>query len=343
MPRSARLAVADQLGASMRSYLFALIVTSLASLFITPAYALRANTYVASTGTDSGACSYLAPCRNFTYALGQVQSGGTVTALDSAGYSPFTINKAVTITAPPGVTPIISAGAGGVAITITAQSTDNIVLSGLNLNGAGVAYNGIVFNSGGSLMVADCVLQNFFYTGDTTTGNGIILQPTSGTLYFTIKNTIAVNNGNTGFYYFLVSGSPIATGVIDHFVATNNSLAGISVFTDSSGGSTILTVSNSVVGNSPNYGMFLKNQSNKSLLVTIDNVSATGNLIGIDASFTAKVLLSRSAITGNGTGISNQTSSNTFFTYKDNRINENTADFCIGGNCIPLNTALALQ
>ena len=50
-------------------------------------------------------------------------------------------------------------------------------------------------------------------------------------------------------------------------------------------------------------------------------------------------LLGRSVITGNGTGIFNGTSPNTFFTYKDNSISENSTDITTSS---PLNT-LTLQ
>jgi hypothetical protein len=60
--------------------------------------------------------------------------------------------------------------------------------------------------------------------------------------------------------------------------------------------------------------------------VSIDNVSASGNFIGIQDNFNANVLLGRSVIIGNSTGIQNDTSPNTFYTYGNNQINENNTD-----------------
>jgi len=51
------------------------------------------------------------------------------------------------------------------------------------------------------------------------------------------------------------------------------------------------------------------------------------------------VLLGRSIITGNGTGIDNATSPNSFFTYKDNRI---TGNIKTDIDC-PMNATVALQ
>ena len=57
------------------------------------------------------------------------------------------------------------------------------------------------------------------------------------------------------------------------------------------------------------------------------------------------MLLGRSVITGNsGYGIFNGTSPNTFYTYKDNRINLNTIpDVGTSGGSSALNTSLSLQ
>ena len=58
----------------------------------------------------------------------------------------------------------------------------------------------------------------------------------------------------------------------------------------------------------------------------LDNVTVGGNFFGIVASTPANVLLGRSVITGNGTGVQNSTSPNTFYSYGDNRINLNGTD-----------------
>src|SRR5262249_15375604 len=135
-----------------------------------PAYA-RLNVYVANSGTDVGACSLGAPCKTFQYALNQVQAGGIVTALDSAGYSPFTITKSVTIMAPAGVSPLILTPPNGDAITIIIGPTDTVSLRGLTLDGGGVASDGIDFEGAGNLEIVDCVVRKF-----TDVGLGFVPQ-----------------------------------------------------------------------------------------------------------------------------------------------------------------------
>jgi len=74
------------------------LATALAcSLVSAPAHA-RARVFVASYGNDANPCTFLSPCRNFQAAVNAVDAGGEVTAIDSAGFGPIDIVKAVTIT-----------------------------------------------------------------------------------------------------------------------------------------------------------------------------------------------------------------------------------------------------
>jgi hypothetical protein len=319
-----------------KSLCIAAITAFACSLATAPANA-RARVFVASYGNDANPCTFGSPCKTFQQAVNVVDPGGEVTAIDSAGFGPITISRAVTITSPDGVEAGIVASAGADAIDINAGANDAVVLRGLTLDGGGVAYNGIVLNSGASLTVTNCVIQNFVYTGSgVTTGNGILMQPTSGTLDFTITNTTAVNNGFIGINYYLRGGAPNAKGVIDH-VTTNANIDGMNVNTFmSSGGTTVVAISNSVTSNNSSVGIYVYGPATK---VSIDNVSITGNDQGIVAfGPPVNVLLGRSVITGNNFGIVNGTS-NTLYTYKDNRINLNGTD--IAGNA--LNTTFLTQ
>jgi hypothetical protein len=203
----------------MRSSSITLIATSLVSLLVAvPANAQAPRTFVSAAGTDNPKCSFAAPCRHFQAAVTAISPGGEVDALDPAGYGPITIDRAITIEgqgwsyiAPP---------AGGNAITIAiASGTGNVAIHGVSLNGAGIAAptNGIVFNSGSSLTVTNCVAQNFVL-GDQAGGSGILIQPTSGTANVVITNTIFSNDSNAGIYYNSTSGSASVNIIIDHVV-----------------------------------------------------------------------------------------------------------------------------
>ena len=304
------------------------LATALTCSFATaPAHA-RARVFVASYGSDSNPCTFLSPCRNFQQAVNVVDAGGEVTAIDSAGFGPINISKAVTITSPDGVEAGIVAPSGSEAINIEANSTDAIVLRGLTLDGSGVGSNGIFFLTGGSLTVTNCLMQNFVE-------NGILLiVASSGTPHFTISNTIVANNSNGGIQYTVEQGSPVANVAIDHVTAVGNSF-GIMILPDN-GGTVDVAVSNSVASNNKNAGILAAHGI--AITISIDNTTMNGNGIGIEGDAPASVLLSRSVIQGNTTGTNNNTS-NTFYTYGNNLIDLNGNNF--GGTA--LNTSKKLQ
>ena len=297
--------------------------------------------FVSSTGVDSNPCTITQPCATFAHAYTTIGANGIIAALDPGRYGPMNITGPVTINGNGWAA--ITAPANGSGITINADSSDNVVLKGLEIDGAGAAHNGITLNSAGSITVTDCILENFINENinSQTTGNGILLQPTSGTLAFTITNTTASNSGYAGVSYFPPSGSPSANGTIDHVVA-NADLYGINVNTAlATGGTTVVTVSNSIASGNANSGIVIGGGvSVAPVKASIDNVTVSSNVVGITGLSSASILLGRSVITGNTDGVENGTP-NTFYTYQDNRINLNGHDICVCGD--GLNTTLALQ
>src|SRR3712207_5958046 len=121
--------------------IFAFFILSVA--FATATQAQPQRTFVsAHNGLDTNPCTVTQPCRNFNRAIGVVRAGGEVVALDSGGYGPVSITKAVTLTGPTGVYVAITAQSGS-AITVNAAgpteglSGDTVVLRGLTLTGLG--------------------------------------------------------------------------------------------------------------------------------------------------------------------------------------------------------------
>src|SRR5688500_9311503 len=114
--------------------------------------------FVASYGNDTSACTLAAPCRAFARAMTQVDAGGEVVALDTAGYGPVEIDKSVTITSNPGFFAGISASSG-VAVSVVASGA-RVVLRGLDIKGTG-GQLGIQMSVPGSLTVENCIVSNF--------------------------------------------------------------------------------------------------------------------------------------------------------------------------------------
>jgi Right handed beta helix region len=196
-----------------------ILTTALAcALTAAPAYAQRARTFVASYGSDNGnsTCSFSQPCKTFQNAYNNTAVGGEVTAIDSAGFGPLFIQHSITITSPAGVEAGIVPSSGNDAIVILAGSSDVVVLRGLTLEGGGGlnGLEGISLAAAGTLEILDCVIKDFH--------DGVLVEPTSGTTYVTIKNTTVLNSGNAGIYFTPNGGSVSVNGTLDRVTTDRN-------------------------------------------------------------------------------------------------------------------------
>jgi hypothetical protein len=153
---------------------------ALASVFVccaTSLFAQSARTFVSGSGVDSGTCPITTPCRTFAFALPQTAAGGDIVALDSAGYGPVSINKAINILAPAGIlagvtqtTPFTS------AIAISASSGDVIRLQGLHLVALGSNITGISVGTCKRLEVKDLEVENFNTALDLPTDTRVLIE-----------------------------------------------------------------------------------------------------------------------------------------------------------------------
>jgi hypothetical protein len=286
----------------MRTQLpLALLAATLAcSLATAPAHA-RARVFVASYGNDANPCTFGSPCKTFQQAVNVVDAGGEVTAIDSAGFQPVLISKSVSIVGPSGIEAGVVATAG-VAIHVTAATTDTVSLRGLTLDGGGAASYGIQVDSVGQLEVIGCVVRNFSNTG-------IFIGPSvnsTQTLSFIISDTLVSKNANYGI---LVEGLLAQTinGTIERVRAIHNQ-DGIYVYGAAmSGGALNVAISDSVASNNTNGIIY---QTNTIRTVgSVQNSTIAGNsdvgldVISTNVAKTAYVGVQSSTISGNFIGL----------------------------------------
>ena len=135
-----------------------------------PAFGATAQrTFVKSNGSDaSPTCSLVAPCRSFNIAIGLTTPGGEVVILDTAGYGPMTIDRAIKIIGPSGVyggISVLGAGATTTGIVIAAGASDVITLRGLDIGGvptgAPLPNIGIDIQSAGAVHIEKTSISNF--------------------------------------------------------------------------------------------------------------------------------------------------------------------------------------
>jgi nitrous oxidase accessory protein NosD len=203
-------------------------------------------------------------------AINAVSAGGEVVALDSAGFgSNVTINKSVSLIAPPGV----FAGVGvlsGDGITVNASTNDVVTLRGLTVNSEGTFNSGIVFTTGGSLHIENCAINGF------TSGAGIFQ---SGAGHLAVKDSVVKNN-HIGVDLDIASGTGFAA--MDNVTISDSSFAGLSLVGFRSGQITAHIVHSSISDGLEDGVLVVGNGGTASLHIE-DTVIANNVDIGLDA------------------------------------------------------------
>ena len=141
-----------------------LTLTTLAASLVIMTFAAAAQAtvlraFVSSTGNDvniGANCVQATPCKTFAVAIGAVTAGGELIALDTSGYGPVTINKAITIATVPGATAFVVAATGTAAFTITGAASDLVILRNINFNGSNAPSTTGVQDNSGKLIIEDC-------------------------------------------------------------------------------------------------------------------------------------------------------------------------------------------
>jgi len=288
-----------------------------------PALALNQHSFVSSQGNDANACTLAAPCRHLQAALAATIAGGEIAVLDTAGYNggaTVTITQAVSIVNPGGFEAAIAPPSGGVGIIINAGANDAVSLRGLSIDGAGVGQVGILFNTGASLTVENCIVRHM-------TDTGIIFQSTTATSAFTVSNSLVADNGDGGIF---VGPTGSATAVFNRVEANNNLGNGIQLYGFSSAGTNSInaTVSESVAAGNGEGGFFSRTQSGNAptSLMVFHSVSAN-NQFGVSTIGSgATIRLANSTVTGNTSQGWSAATGGVVASYGDNYIDGNAGN-----------------
>jgi hypothetical protein len=268
-------------------------------LACSPANAQATRTFVSPTGNDaSPTCSLTAPCRTFAAAYALTNAGGEIAVLGTAGYGTLTISKAISIVNGGGFEAGIAIPSGGTGVTINAGTNDAVSLRGLSIEGGGVGAAGILFNTGASLTVENCVIRHM-------TGDGIDFLP-NATSNLAVSSTRAADNGNSGIFV-LPTGAGTVTAVLNRVEVNNNGLRGIDVDGSNSTGTINASVDDSVAARNGAAGFVAFSGPAPTTLMLFHSVAAN-NGIGIEAVGTGTTLrVAHSMVTGNTNGWLGQT------------------------------------
>jgi hypothetical protein len=244
-----------------------LLAVSLVTLgFAGMAQAQATRTWVSGVGDDVNPCSRTAPCKTFAGAISKTASPGIINCLDPGGFGAVTITKSITIDCTSTLGSVLSSSVQG--IVVNAQTTDKIVLRGLDINGAGTTLG----TNGVNIIQAKSV-QMFNVRISTYSGNGIQATNTSNAVSVYVDSCQILNVGGTGILM-----SPTATGSTK--LAVNNS----SITNSATGIDAVLNtdayVKNSVIAENSGTGFLVESNTDTAGL---DGVMITNNNIGVQA------------------------------------------------------------
>ena len=313
---------------------FSFAAAVLATLHGEPAQAqLDTSAFVSAAGGDSIGCgSSGTPCATLGFALGRLKPGGEILFLTPDSYAGFTITQAVSIRNDGIGEVLIEAQILG-GIVIAAGAGDVVSLRGLTINGFAHARVGINIGTASAVHIQNCIVTGFQDTGFPADGGhsafGISLAPSGRTQMF-VSDTLIYNNGAASFTGGILiepqNANSAADAVLDR-VHLENNVDGILIDGAVAAGSagSHVVVRDSVMSGNVGSGIHAFTQSGKSpAFVSVERSSMVRNgASGILADGPgATVLLSDSAITRNGTGIST-INGGQLISYRNNRNNNN--------------------
>ncbi|HWX41591.1 MAG TPA: right-handed parallel beta-helix repeat-containing protein [Blastocatellia bacterium] len=271
----------------------AAVVVLLCACALASAQATR--TWVSGVGDDANPCSRTAPCKTFAGAISKTATGGEIDVLDPGGFGAVTITKSISIEACC-IAGVLVSGTNGIVVSAPVGSF--VVLRGLTFDGLGTGLAGIKFNSGTSLYVEDCTINDF-------TAMGIDFSPTNPANLF-VKDTKIRNCGgvNSGGIDIRPGGGGSAIAVIDNVRAEGNQL-GFRVEDNSKA-----TFRNCIAANSAGNGFAVVSNTGAAATMDIENSMAVNNgsfgvrAVANAAGTGALARISDMRITGNLTGVS---------------------------------------
>ena len=178
----------------------ALLLGSMACAASASAQATR--TWVSGVGDDMNPCSRTAPCKTFAGAIAKTAAGGEINCIDPGGFGGVTIVKSIAIMCDHVTAGVLVPHTNGIVVNV--KNGDKVVLSGLDIFGAGTGLTGVRVVKG-NVLIRNATIQGFSAAGSKGVSN-------EGTGHVIVTDSVIVNN-TTGVNGKVVSaGNNLLTG-----------------------------------------------------------------------------------------------------------------------------------
>ena len=293
-----------------------LFIATLLSLCLNlaSAQAQYVRTCVSAKGSDANTCHCSQPCRSFARAHDQTLEQGVITVLDPGNYGRLDITKSISIVNDGVGEASILVSGGATGITINADPAANVNLRGLTIQGVGGDSLGVLFNTGSSATMENCVVRNH-------SGSGLHFNPRSKTS-IAVSNTLVADNGGHGIVLQPLGSDVVVKAVFNRVKAFNNSGRGLVVSGSASVGEIDVSVADSIASSNGGSGFGVVTRSALSNVMLVRSLAAT-NGIGLEAAgVNATLRIGQTTVTGNRASSSIQNGA-VLRSYGDNYITGN--------------------
>jgi len=296
--------------------LFAVTIVLTAFLHVAPVFAGSPAVWVSSTGVDTDPCTAAQPCATFITAIEKLGGnvGGQINCLNSPQSVEPGFGLVDTIPLTIDCAGVLEPNVPGFSALSFQGSNQSIKIRNLTISGFSGGYPGIMVTGSGTLILENCVFENFNASG---VGPVLQIEPT-GPLNLVMTNSRISNSAAAGILIKPAAGGSV-TATFDGVTITNN--AG-GLRTDTTNGAVRVDISNSTISNNANNGLIAIGGAGGQNMVSVGNgVIASNTQAGIEASgANAAVLVNNTLLDSNAGGAVSAVGGGRILTYQNNRI-----------------------
>jgi hypothetical protein len=265
--------------------------------------------WISSTGSDSNPCTAAQPCKTFQSALGASGTGSQISCLNSPGpvTGGFESDSSWTIDCA-GVYEPTTHNSGAIILTGGIQA---VTIRNLTISGAAGGYPAISVIGFGTLIIENCVFENF------SGGPALDIEPT-GKLNLVVTNSRISNNASGVLLMPDFGGSMTAT--FDRVTIANNMGGGLK--TNTTNGPVTVDISNSTIGNNGGNGLnAVGGAGGPNVLNLSHDVIASNGNFGLQANgVSAAAFVDTTLFDTNVFGATASVASGRLLTYSNNRV-----------------------
>lgn len=304
-------------------------------VYAAPAHAQATRTWVSGVGDDLNPCSRTAPCKTFAGAISKTATNGEINCLDNGAFGAVTIGKALTIKCETNEAGVL-ATLGSNGIIVNAPATDVVTLIGMDIFGANTGLNGVRYIAGAALHIVNSKIHGF----GNASGNGILVNPTAGTLELYVSDSFIGHNGgssSTGGINIAPTGTGAVRASINRSQIENNTV-GIRVSGTATTGAIRVAAKDNMITGSANTGVIATASTAVTTTFLKGNMIFANN-VGINSDGANSFMsISGNTITGNlGIGMSCTASCGGLQSFVNNDVNSNAGGdgATSGANLLP--------